>query len=404
MRAATLRQRAIVRQPAAGGGLGARLAAWRYRGEQRDLRFDLLRGVAVFAMVADHIGGEPSWLFYLTGGNRFFTTAAEGFVFISGLVFGIVYAALITRQGLAEATIKALRRAATLYGLTVLLSLATAVLAYHFRLPWAPAVGADSLRDWVLGVLTLHRTYYLTDVLLLYTLLLVGAALALALCATGRTWVVVALSWGIWGLWQWDYRYAVFSWPIEDNAVFHLPAWQVLFFTGLALGYHRRALARRFGWYTGPWALAVSGGLFAGLIALYARGLADLPTQVQDAFTYKPNVGPGRVFAFAVVATFAVSLLTTCWGPLSRAVGWLFLPLGQHALFAYGAHLFLIMATTKLAPHILGPAPGAGQHAAFQLAGLAVICLLVAGKTGALTLVRRLPLPRPRPVAAAQPR
>src|SRR5205809_973889 len=45
---------------------------WRYVQEgKRDLRLDLLRGFAVFAMVADHIGGV-SWLYALTGGNRFF--------------------------------------------------------------------------------------------------------------------------------------------------------------------------------------------------------------------------------------------------------------------------------------------------------------------------------------------
>src|ERR1700716_3724342 len=56
----------------------------------RDLRIDFLRGYLVFAMVVDHVRG-PSWLYAVTGGNRFFTSAAEGFIFISGLVAGMVY-------------------------------------------------------------------------------------------------------------------------------------------------------------------------------------------------------------------------------------------------------------------------------------------------------------------------
>jgi len=48
------------------------------------MRLDLLRGFCVVVMVADHIGGEQSWLYIMTGGNRFFTSAAEGFVLISG--------------------------------------------------------------------------------------------------------------------------------------------------------------------------------------------------------------------------------------------------------------------------------------------------------------------------------
>jgi hypothetical protein len=47
----------------------ARIASWRYVGERRDLRFDLLRGLAVIAMVTDHVGGDKSWLYTLTGGN-----------------------------------------------------------------------------------------------------------------------------------------------------------------------------------------------------------------------------------------------------------------------------------------------------------------------------------------------
>src|SRR5581483_5784853 len=52
---------------------------------RRDLRLDFLRGFCALAMIVDHIGGA-SWLYALTGGNRFFTSAAEGFIFISGLV------------------------------------------------------------------------------------------------------------------------------------------------------------------------------------------------------------------------------------------------------------------------------------------------------------------------------
>ncbi len=67
-----------------------------YRAGGRDLRYDLLRGFFVFAMIVDHIQG-PSWVHLLTGGNRFFASAAEGFIFISGLLAGQVYRRLIER-------------------------------------------------------------------------------------------------------------------------------------------------------------------------------------------------------------------------------------------------------------------------------------------------------------------
>src|SRR5437773_788078 len=86
----------------------------------RDLRVDLLRGYCVFAMVVDHIGG-PSLLYGLTGGNRFYTSAAEAFIFISGLVMGLVYHRLLERDGLGYSLRRAIERAVTLYLVTITL-------------------------------------------------------------------------------------------------------------------------------------------------------------------------------------------------------------------------------------------------------------------------------------------
>src|SRR5436190_1647309 len=88
----------------------------------RDRRLDFLRGYCVFAMAVDHLGSS-SWLTPLTGGNRFFVSAAEGFLFLSGLVMGIVYRPLVERTGLRGAADKALRRALMIYALTVLATL-----------------------------------------------------------------------------------------------------------------------------------------------------------------------------------------------------------------------------------------------------------------------------------------
>src|ERR1043165_8173183 len=66
---------------------------------RRDLRVDLLRGFCIFAMVVDHFGGD-SWLYAITGGNRFYVSAAEGFIFISGFVMGQAYHRKAERSGL----------------------------------------------------------------------------------------------------------------------------------------------------------------------------------------------------------------------------------------------------------------------------------------------------------------
>ena len=94
--------------------------AWAYTAAsaRRDLRLDLLRGFGVFAMVADHIGGESSWLYAVTGGDRFFVSAAEVFVVLSGLTMGMVYTGVFARGGTPAVLAKTVRRAHLLYVLT----------------------------------------------------------------------------------------------------------------------------------------------------------------------------------------------------------------------------------------------------------------------------------------------
>ena len=146
-------------------------------GSGRDERIDLLRGFAVVAMVVDHIAG-PSWLYSITGGNRFYTSAAEGFIFISGLVMGLVYQRLIERDGVGPS----LWRALALYLITVTLTFFFVPTSELLGLHWAQGVDFRDPAAFIVSVLTLHRTYYLVDIPLLYTLLLLvsptGAALA----------------------------------------------------------------------------------------------------------------------------------------------------------------------------------------------------------------------------------
>src|ERR687886_1189281 len=235
--------------PAAGRRFGAARAAaqalrgWRYAAVgKRDLRLDYLRGFAVFAMVADHLGGA-SWLYALTGGNRFFVSAAEGFVLISGVVVGVVYGGPARRSGLRAALPKLLQRAWLLYAVAVWLALATALVDLALGLPRAAAF-AEAPGRFVVEVLTLRRTVYLVDVMLLYAFLMLLTPPALALLLRGCWRLLALLSWSLWAAYQLFPRELRLPWPIEGNPVFNLAAWQVLFFSGLLLGYERERLAR----------------------------------------------------------------------------------------------------------------------------------------------------------------
>jgi hypothetical protein len=361
---------------------------WRYEVGKRDLRLDLLRGFAVIAMVADHMGGERSWLYAITGGDAFFVSAAEVFVFISGLLMGIIYAGVITRQGLGVALMKSLQRAWTLYLMTVILTLTLMVLSAQWRLGWGSAATHITWPDLIISVLTLHRTFFLTDILLLYTLLVLAAVPVLVLLAHAKTGCVLAGSWGLWMLWQLAPQHAQFPWSIADNSVFNFPAWQALFVTAMVIGYHRQRLEQHLALAAGRLMLGISGVFVAAVIAMYIMVL-DAPSTAHalliDQLFAKVDLRIGRLLVFVGFFAFVLTLVTLAWVPVRRLLGWLLLPLGQDALGAYILHLFVVALAIKVRPLVFGTTPASpAENTFFQMAGIAFIWTIISLRPVAL--------------------
>jgi hypothetical protein len=365
---------------------------WRYRGDKRDLRLDLLRGFAVIAMVADHIGGERSWLYAITGGDAFFVSAAEVFVFISGLLMGIIYMGVIARQGLGAALMKSLQRAWTLYLMTVSLTLTLMALSTQLGLGWGSETTDANWSELIVSVLTLHRTFYLTDILLLYTLLVLAAVPVLVLLVHARTSYVLAGSWGLWMLWQLAPQHAQFPWAITDNSVFNFPAWQALFVTAMVIGYHRQRLEQHVAGVSQRMVLGISGVFVAIVIAVHVGFL--LPSSVSHGMVVeqlfsKLDLRIGRLLVFAGFFIFAFALITVAWVPIRHALGWLLLPLGQDALSAYILHLFVVALAMTARSLVFETTPATPtENTLFQLTGIAFIWAAISLRTMALSQLR----------------
>lgn len=366
--------------------LDALLASWRYVASPigRDPRLDLLRGFCVFAMIVDHIGGT-SWLYAITGGNRGPVTAAEGFVFLSGLVLGIVSRRRLERDGLRAAARAALRRAWTLYALCVALTgIFVAVTVTTDLALWVDRALLGDTAGWTasewaelaVSIVLLRFTWHGTDILALYAVLLAAAPLALFLLAEGRAWTLLGGSSALWLAYQLAPERAAVPWPIEHAAMFPVAAWQVLFVTALVLGYHRAEIGAwlaqessrprgsgmglRLGLGTAAVALllviwAVSAGEALALGGEAGRLAAFDPFD-------KAGLGIGRLVAFAGLASLVYGLLTLCWRPIERGVGWLLIPLGQASLYAYTVHLFLILVAYNVPPYVGSDQPGWELH------------------------------------------
>lgn len=362
------------------------MAPWRYNGGKRDLRLDVLRGACMAAMIIDHIGwhigANASWLYALTGGNRFFISAAEGFIFMSGLITGVIYAGVQGGHGLGRVVMKILNRGWSLYVVTILLTLAFPVVLIVLGYSGAPPMTAVARATWVVGVLTLHRTFYLADIIFTYTLLFFAAGLAITLIGHGHTRVVLFGSWAIWALWQFFPQQAEFPWTAVDDVVFHFSAWQVLFFTALVIGYHRQTISS---WLSGipqEAVLPVSGILLGVCLGLYWTQLRPLhamfpgiaPANLAGQFFDKADLRIGRLATFAVVAAFASSITTLAWVPIQRGLGWLLLPLGQRSLTAYSVHIFVVAVLGWLTAHLWPAAPRSQLDTSMlQLLGLGAV-------------------------------
>src|SRR3989442_9890647 len=97
-------------------GLRTRLLAWRYEATEeghgpRDLRVDLLRGFCVFVMIIDHVGGEQSWLYVFTGGDRRIVSAPAGLVLPSRFPLGMGHQPANNLKGVRALFEKGFRRA-----------------------------------------------------------------------------------------------------------------------------------------------------------------------------------------------------------------------------------------------------------------------------------------------------
>lgn len=335
-------------------------------------------------MVVDHLGGA-SYLYPLTGGNTFFVSAAEGFIFLSGLLVGLIYGPRILRDGLASVQLYLLQRALKLYAVTLGLTFTFVGLSRLADMPWLQGVEPVS-PQLVVSILTLHQTYYLVDVMLLYALFMIAAPAALLLLHAGRTWAVVLVSGGLWLLFQWFPAQVEVPWAIRNNDTFLVTAWQLWFFGGMVIGYHRDRVWTLVGRIPRRPAAAALAAAAAALIALRATGgaplagIAGLPdgqTALSVLFD-KHSARPGRVLGFVVVFPLLYLAVTDLWKPLERALGWLMVPFGQNALYVYAMHLFAVFLGALLLPYL----PGfdrfvAWQNTPVQIAGVLAIWLLV---------------------------
>jgi hypothetical protein len=343
------------------------LADWRYdaHGSRRDLRLDLLRGLFLVFMLIYHY--HQSWLTHYTYESLGNVSAAEGFVFISGMVVALVYFPIVERQGIGAALRKAWKRAFHLY-LADVVTLGAIFLLGSFLLPLKAVtrILSDTPPLQVaLDIVTLRLGTLGFDILLLYILLLFFTPLFLWLIQTRRTLWLIAGSLALYLLYHRSPETFMWQFSNKDSWRFPFMVWQVLFVGGMVTVAHRARLGEL--WQRvaplrpGYWIALLFIVLFV-FRQLLNNNVVNLAPATYDFWFDKTMLGVGRLFNFAVVALVLYWVTTHLWKPLARGPGVILIPLGQASLYVFLVHLLLAYIYRSFSPEL--PLAGSGLYEA----------------------------------------
>ncbi len=315
----------------------------------RDLRLDLFRGLANWAIFLDHIPNNS--IAWLTTRNYGFSDAADIFVFISGYTAAFVYARRISAQGMLAGTALLMRRVWQLYVAHVLLFvLYAAAIGYV-----AQRYGQSHLLDEfnVAGLIeqpvaTLTQGLMLKfkplnlDVLPLYIVLMAGfPPLLIAMMrwphAALATSTAVYLAARLFG---WNFS----AYP-SGGWYFNPFAWQLLFTLGAWAALGGRACIQVLARSRAVLAASVAFVVFASVVTLANRlGTTGLfPAVVLEWFVPndKTNLAPYRVLHLLALAVIVVRLVPADWSGLRSAVLRPLIVCGQRSLEVFCVGIFL---------------------------------------------------------------
>jgi hypothetical protein len=297
-------------------------------------------------MAVNHI---PTELQVSTNHVFGFVSAAEGFVFLAGLLAGMVYTRKLDRGSFTEMRACGFRRAAIIYRYHLCAYFAVFVWVLGFTaingLPpdCSPLLMHDS--PWLAlfaGPAFLYQPS-LMDILPMYCVLIMALPFVLRWLEQGFRLRVMLASLALWGLCNAFIPQHPFVSGVIKTGAFDPGAWQLLFVTGVVFGH---AWARRQVLLPAPraWIIALMIATVACLYAMrHAFIHAPWSQPLLDALTNKNNLAPLRLLDFALLAYLvhlAIARFPAImqWRPLAF--------LGRHSLPVFSAHV--VIATVLL--------------------------------------------------------
>jgi hypothetical protein len=223
--------------------------------KQRDTRIDVFRALALLTIFINHVPGTIYE--HLTHKNLGFSDSAEAFVLISGIAVGLAYGSKFEAGTRLLMTLKAWRRAATLYCTHILMTVATLTIfcaagIYLKRPDLMSFINIGPLMDQparaLIGLATMGHQLGYNNILSMYAVLMLMLPLFLMLASISLSATVVlsGMLWLVAGV----YQIAPPNYPTDGVWFLNPLSWQFLFVIGIVGTMHvRRAGAIAFNKY-----------------------------------------------------------------------------------------------------------------------------------------------------------
>ncbi|WP_434923821.1 OpgC domain-containing protein [Enterobacter asburiae] len=352
----------------------AKSTSWRYAiAGVRDLRIDFMRGIALVMMVVAHT--EVMSVFNIFSWERFgLTTGAEGFVILSGFMLGMLNRARLQKVVLLTVSWGLYLRAWKIYRVNIIIIVSFILLAYipHINIfevthftdrfsgeSWSLYPVTPQIKEtWFNIILYLQIGPHQTQILGLYIFLLLFSPLFLGMLQKGNVWWLLGASLLVYGLWQrWPLRLT----PSEFEFAFPLLAWQFIFVLGMASGWYKAELIS-FARTPAGKVVVVALVIVALILGFIAQNHTNpfmppallmhvIPPDSFNTFYHtwaaKNGLGPVRVLNDIALMVTVYLVLTYCWTPLNRLLGWFLIPLGQHSLYTFILHVYVVLLVSQ---------------------------------------------------------
>lgn len=318
---------------------------------ERDLRLDLFRGVANWAIFLDHIPNNA--VAWITIRNYGFTDGADMFVFISGYTAALVYGRIMVNNGFLIGTTRLYRRVWQLYVAHVLLFViyiaSVHYIAHNFDIPHLmDQFNVAGLMDHPVDILTHGLTLTFKplnlDILPLYIVLMAVFPVVLRSMLSYPNWTLAGSI-----LLYFLARHLQWNLPSYPSGVWYFNpfTWQLLFILGGWLAFGGAARLQH-PFIRSRFILALSGAYLALALAMTVSGeIPDLngifPRWLFDIFNPndKTNLAPYRVLHLAALLLLVVRFLPVNWPVLKSVIAAPLVKCGQQSLEVFCVGVFL---------------------------------------------------------------